>query len=74
MGAMQAFAERQVSIPGDVAVVSFDGSELATWLRPRVSSVAIPYADLGALAVEILLRGEGGSRKVSMPLMHGESL
>lgn len=27
-------------IPSDVSVVSFDGSELADWLRPRVVSVA----------------------------------
>ncbi len=74
MGAMQAFAERDVTVPGDLAVVSFDGSELASWLRPRVSSVAIPYADLGAVAVEMLLRGTTGARRLPMPLVLGESI
>ncbi len=54
MGAYQALAERGLSVPGDVAVVSFDGSELATWLRPPVVSVALPFAELGALAVRLL--------------------
>ena len=34
MGAYQALAERGLRVPDDVAVVSFDGSDLAGWLRP----------------------------------------
>ena len=55
MGAYQALAEHGLSVPGDVSVVSFDGSDLATWLRPQVTSVVLPYAELGARAVELLL-------------------
>ncbi|MEI2808812.1 MAG: LacI family DNA-binding transcriptional regulator [Nocardioides sp.] len=74
MGAYQALAEHGLSVPHDVAVVSFDGSDLASWLRPRLTSVAIPYADLGAVAVELLLSGETATRRLPMPLQAGESV
>lgn len=74
MGAYQAFAERGIEVPGDVAAVSFDGSDLATWLRPAVTSVSIPYAELGALAVEMLLTGKAGVQQLPMRLVRGESL
>ncbi len=55
MGTYQALAERGLCVPDDVAVVSYDGSELSAWLRPAVTSMALPFAALGARAVEILL-------------------
>jgi LacI family transcriptional regulator len=58
-------------------VVSFDGSELAGWLRPRLTSVTIPYADLGARAVEMLLdtKEQGPSViRVPMPVARGTSV
>ncbi len=74
MGAYQAFSERGIEVPRDVAAVSFDGSDLAKWLRPAVTSVAIPYAELGALAVEMLLTGKEGTHALEMPLVPGKSI
>jgi LacI family transcriptional regulator len=77
LGTFQALAEHGLHVPGDVSVVSFDGSELAGWLRPRLTSVAIPYADLGARAVEMLLdtREQGPSVvRVPMPVARGRSV
>ena len=81
MGAYQALAEHGLRIPDDVAVVSFDGSELASWLRPQVTSVALPFAELGALAVELLMAGDEGDGgdgaelvRVPMPLSVGGSV
>ena len=59
MGAYQALADRGLRVPDDVAVVSFDGSDLAGWLRPSVTSVSLPFAELGAVAVDALMRGPG---------------
>jgi LacI family transcriptional regulator len=69
MGTYQALAERGLRIPDDVGVVSFDGSELATWLRPQLASVALPFAAMGRAAVEILLTPSyDGPRDVRMPM------
>ncbi|WP_203337895.1 LacI family DNA-binding transcriptional regulator [Nocardioides limicola] len=68
MGVSQALAEHGLQVPGDVAIVSFDGSELASWLRPTLTSVAVPYAGIGARAVELLLAGAAGREVEEMPM------
>ena len=55
-GTYQALHEAGLRIPGDVSVVSFDDSPMAAWLRPQLTSVSLPYYDLGRQAVELLLR------------------
>jgi LacI family transcriptional regulator len=69
MGVYQALAEHGLRVPEDVAVISFDGSELATWLRPRLASVALPFEQMGRQAVQILLdRSYDGPRAVRVPM------
>lgn len=55
MGAYQALAEGGLRIPDDISVISFDGSALAGWLRPVLTSVQLPFSELGALAVRRLM-------------------
>src|SRR5262249_2807130 len=77
MGVYQALAEAGLRVPGDVSVVSFDGSELAGWLRPKLTSVEIPYADLGALAVHTLMHSDwaqAGISRIPMPVVAGGSV
>lgn len=76
MGAFQALAEVGLHVPADVSVVSFDGSALAGWLRPVVTSVELPFAELGALAVHRLLDPDdpGGTVSVPMVVRHGGSV
>lgn len=77
MGAYQALSEHGLSVPGDVSVVSFDGSDLATWLRPQVTSVVLPYAELGAMAVDLVLSesaADAGVTRVPMPVLDGASV
>lgn len=77
MGTYQALAEHGLEIPRDVSVVSFDGSELASWLRPTVTSVGLPFAEMGALAVRTLTSPDAataGVVRVPMPMLHGESV
>ena len=77
MGVYQALGDHGLVVPDDVAVVSFDGSELASWLRPRVTSVALPFEQMGDLAVRLLLAPEGvepGPHLVPMPLIEGQSV
>jgi len=57
-------------------VVSFDGSQLATWLDPALTSIAVPYDLLGQRAIEILASGATTTavELVDMPVMSGLSV
>lgn len=55
MGAYEAIKERGLSIPRDVAVVGFDDQELiAGFLRPKLTTVALPFDSMGSQAVSLL--------------------
>lgn len=56
MGAYDAIREAGLRIPDDVAVVGFDNRvEIADHMRPGLSTVALPYYQMGSRAVEVLL-------------------
>jgi LacI family transcriptional regulator len=55
IGAMHAFSDAGVSIPGDMAVVGFDDIEAASLVRPALTTIAQDPIALGAAAVEALL-------------------
>jgi LacI family transcriptional regulator len=87
VGAYQALRDHGLDIPGDVSVVSFDGSAVASWLRPQVVSIFLPLRRMGALAVELLLDGpdhrstspdegpeQGGVHLVPMSVLPGDSV
>ena len=54
-GALDALRERSVKVPEDVAVVGFDDSLAAAQKRPPLSSVALPFDEMGQLAMKLLL-------------------
>lgn len=77
LGAYQALADAGLRVPDDVSVVSFDGSELAGWLRPPLTSVALPFDQMGLEAVRLLIDGGSDGAEVvrlPMPLLSGESV
>ncbi len=55
IGALSAFRESGVKVPGDIAVAGFDDIPLARFMDPPLSSVRVPISDLGATAVDMLL-------------------
>lgn len=69
MGVFQALAEDGLRVPQDVSVVSFDGSALAGWLRPVLTSVELPFPELGALAVRRLLDPDDRGGTVTVPMV-----
>jgi LacI family transcriptional regulator len=75
-GAYQALQEAGRRVPEDVSVIAFDDSELARWMRPKLSSVGLPHFELGRRAVELLLNdGDAGSvTLVPMPLAERGSI
>jgi LacI family transcriptional regulator len=69
-GAYQAILEAGLSIPKDISIVSFDNDELAVYLRPGLTTVALPHEQMGKLAVELLLNPtEPATSLVSMPAL-----
>ena len=55
MGAYQALGRAGLQVGQDVSVISFDDSEIAGWLDPGLSSIAIPHLEMGSRAVELLI-------------------
>lgn len=70
-GAYQAAGEAGLAIPDDVAVVSFDNDELASYLRPGLTTVALPHEEMGRDAVQLLLSSTAARTEhlVAMPLV-----
>jgi DNA-binding LacI/PurR family transcriptional regulator len=55
LGALQAIHERQLHIPGDMAVVGFDDLPWAVSLNPPLTAVAQPAFEVGRTAARLLL-------------------
>jgi len=74
-GAYQALADRGLTVPDDVSIVSFDNDELATYLRPGLTTVALPHEQMGRRAVELLLgTGADGETLIPMPVVRRSSI
>ena len=77
MGVYQALTARGRTVPGDVSVMSFDDSDLAAWLQPPLSSVAIPHGEMARHAVRLLLGDSdapGAELQLPMPVRLRESI
>ncbi|WP_428776422.1 LacI family DNA-binding transcriptional regulator [Vibrio sp.] len=53
LGVYQAVAEMGLRIPHDVAVMGYDNQLLASELTPSLSSIDLPYDEMGRMAVEL---------------------
>ncbi|MFE7033306.1 substrate-binding domain-containing protein [Streptomyces sp. NPDC057621] len=61
-GALRHLTERGIRVPEDVAVVGFNDSPEARLGDPPLTSVALPFEELGALAVDTLVARLRGTR------------
>jgi DNA-binding LacI/PurR family transcriptional regulator len=55
VGTLHGAAELGLAVPGDLSVVSYDDMPLAAYLRPPLTTVRMPLAEMGAAAVDALL-------------------
>ena len=56
IGIANAARERGLGTPGDLRLVGFDDSRICSLVRPELSSVRVPVADMGREAVDALVR------------------
>jgi LacI family transcriptional regulator len=56
IGALSAFREAGLEVPGDIAVTGFDDIPMARYVEPALTSVHVDISALGARATEWLLR------------------
>lgn len=73
-GAYQALGEAGITVPEDIALVSFDNDELASYLRPGLTTIGLPHEEMGRKAVELMLGGIGAAQLVEMPVIERGSL
>jgi LacI family transcriptional regulator len=84
LGAYQALADFGLRVPTDVSVVSFDDDAIASWVRPGLTTIAIPHYDLGRAAVDVLFdeidrdpretHRQAAVHRVAMPVRMRESV
>ena len=61
IGCLEQLADLGISVPGELAIVGFDGLEAGAHTRPTLSTVSQPYGEIGASAARLvlaLLRGD----------------
>jgi DNA-binding LacI/PurR family transcriptional regulator len=71
MGALKAALTAGVAVPGEMSIVGCDDVEMASFVTPELTTVAIPARELGARAARLLLRqldGQEVSVKPTKPL------
>lgn len=74
-GAYQALAEAGLAVPGDVSIVSFDNDELAAYMRPGLTTIALPHEAMGRAAVDAVLDPERtGEILIPMPVVERDSV
>lgn len=54
IGVLQVLQEMGIQVPQQVSVIGFDGTEMGEMMIPRLSTIQLPLAEIGAKGVEIL--------------------
>jgi LacI family transcriptional regulator len=70
VGGYAAIAARGLRCPEDVSMVGINDMPLAEWLRPALTTVAIPQEELGAEAARLivaLITGQSETASVALP-------
>ncbi len=80
IGALEAAEEMKYRVPEDIAIMGFDDIPAASWVRPKLTSIAQSPGEMGRLLAEALferIQGEysGPNRRFEVPcrLMKRES-
>ncbi|MFB5662360.1 LacI family DNA-binding transcriptional regulator [Alteribacillus sp. HJP-4] len=56
IGIIQRLKEKNIRPGNDIAIIGYDDSEMAEYIDPPLSSVQVPFYEMGKLAVDQLLK------------------
>ena len=77
LGALEALRQAKVRVPQDISVAGFDGTTLAEYSHPRLTTINVPLGEIGGVGVEMLLRRMNGeavsTRVLPVTLQIGDS-
>ncbi|MBM7505895.1 LacI family DNA-binding transcriptional regulator [Agromyces aurantiacus] len=77
-GAYQALETLGLEVPRDVSIVGFDNQEtLAPFLRPGLTTLGLPFVEMGRRAVDLLLGGHAADEipeRIECPLIERGSV
>lgn len=65
IGAYEAIFERGMSIPEDISIIGHDDINMASVIRPKLTTMVQPKYDMGVNAVNILIKLINGDKKTS---------
>lgn len=66
IGCYQALAVNGVNIPNDMLLAGYDDQKISEQLTPALTSIQLPYSELGRLAVEYLCHQEDAATHVML--------
>lgn len=73
-GVYQAAAATGLAVGEDLSVISFDDEQLASYLEPGLTTVRIPYREMGEEGVRMALERQLRAIRVPMPLVERQSV
>lgn len=56
IGFMNYCVDNGIKVPDDLSVVGFGDNKIASVYRPKLTTVSIPYYDIGAIAIRALIK------------------
>lgn len=80
IGIIQALREANIHVPQDVSVIGFDGTSMCDLIHPKLTSMEIPFYEIGKEAIKVLLEQINNTpqapRNISFPakLREGETV
>ena len=66
IGCYQALAVNGIGIPQDMLLAGYDDQKISEQLTPPLTSIQLPYSELGRLAVEYLCNQEDAATHVML--------
>ncbi len=75
-GVYRAARRLGLGIPEDLSVISFDDEQLADYLKPGLTTMRLPYEEMGRVAADLVLTASASGEDIliDMPLVERESV